>query len=241
MSKCIIMSIIIDNKDKRENFYQRNQKWEQKQIMNVKLRAIVNYLIGFFYVTEKKYSCSITKIGKLLSILAFKAYIKNEENILGEYVTIKKYKDCGTYIPNIFTFNDINSDIYINAETITTQTIYNAISLGTDGTDILQVECQDTNDRIIDCVEYNEIHIPSKYILSQDTLTADEKELIRTVFIEYGAFSPDKLGKIIGDFCEKAKVFDGEENVDLKAVKAYRYAADTEALAIFIGSRKIEQ
>ncbi len=249
MSKYIIINIILD---KSQDFYHRNQKWEQQQMQNDKLRAIVNYLIGFFYETEKKYSCSITKIGKLLSILAFKAYIESEERILGKYVAIKKYKDCGTYIPDIFSFSDINNNIYVNAETITTRAIYEAISSGTkntadtaDTTDTIdtatiKVDCQDTNKQIKDRVEYNKDKIPPKYILQPDELTVAEKELIKTVFLEYGAFSPDELGKIIGDFCQKAAVYDEEENVDLEVVRSYRYTDDTEALAIFIGSSKIE-
>jgi hypothetical protein len=40
--------------------------------MHANLRECMNYLIQLFYKTDKRYSCTRSKISKLLSILAFK-------------------------------------------------------------------------------------------------------------------------------------------------------------------------
>lgn len=238
MSKSVIINIILDN----NNVNNKNvcEKKEKRTTMNTKFRAIVNYLIGFFYTTEKKYSCSVTKIGKLLSILAFKEYVENGKYILGESVIVKKYKACGTYIPKLFMYSDISSNIYINAETITTETIYNAISSSNSTSDAIEITTKDTNEHITDFIEYEDTYIPSKYKISEDILTEEEKSKIQTVFLEYGAFSPDLLGEIIGDFCTKAGVFDSENNVDFSILKKYRYANDDEVIAKFIGCTRIE-
>ena len=58
-------------------------------------QSCMNYLISFFYKTDKRYSCTRTKLGKMLSILAFK-YAINGVNIFDE--KIHKYENCGTWI-----------------------------------------------------------------------------------------------------------------------------------------------
>ena len=54
---------------------QSSEKTDESQTMETRFYCftdIVDYLISLFYKTNKKYSCSRTKIGKLLSILEFK-------------------------------------------------------------------------------------------------------------------------------------------------------------------------
>lgn len=63
--------------------------------LNVDLRDLCCFLITLFYKTERKYSCCRTKVGKLLSILAFK-YAMNNEKLFNE--RIYKYDECGTAI-----------------------------------------------------------------------------------------------------------------------------------------------
>ncbi len=63
--------------------------------LNVDIKSLIAVFIIFFYGTGCKYSCTRTKIGKLLSILAFK-YALNGEKLFNE--TIYKYDNCGTIL-----------------------------------------------------------------------------------------------------------------------------------------------
>lgn len=77
--------------------------------LNVNLKQSANYLIQLFFKTGKKYSCTRTKIGKLLSIVAFE-YALDGKQVFNE--TIYKYEeDCGTAIQEIMNYFD--KDIYI--------------------------------------------------------------------------------------------------------------------------------
>lgn len=66
------------------------------QNSNLRLKEITYYLIQQFYKTGEKYSCTQTKLGKLLSILAFK-YARNGQKLFD--TPIYKYPPrCGTLI-----------------------------------------------------------------------------------------------------------------------------------------------
>lgn len=62
---------------------------------NVNTKELAYYMIKMFYETDCKYSCTRTKIGKLISILAFKYATKG---ILLFDDPIYKYDNCGAYI-----------------------------------------------------------------------------------------------------------------------------------------------
>lgn len=66
--------------------------------LNVDLGELCCFLIQLFNNTEKKYSCSRTKVGKILSILAFK-YAMNGEKLFSE--RIYKYDGCGTSVETL--------------------------------------------------------------------------------------------------------------------------------------------
>lgn len=63
--------------------------------IRVHIKSLTYYLVSLFFKTGRKYSCTSTKIGKILSILAFK-YAYN--GILLFDAEIKKYENCGTII-----------------------------------------------------------------------------------------------------------------------------------------------
>ena len=63
--------------------------------MNESLKYTTNYLISLFYRTDCRYSCSRTKIGKLLSIVAFSYACENRQLFAQP---IYRYDDCGTGI-----------------------------------------------------------------------------------------------------------------------------------------------
>ncbi len=79
--------------------------------LHVSLKEITNYLIQLFYATEQKYSCSRTKLGKLLSIVAFLYALKNVE-LFDE--TIYRYDGCGTAINELKSY--VDRDIYIQLQ-----------------------------------------------------------------------------------------------------------------------------
>ena len=70
---------------------------ETKMIeLNANLKDVTSCLIRMFYQTDKKYSCTQTKLGKMLSILAFR-YAINGEKLFNE--SIYRYPpNCGTLI-----------------------------------------------------------------------------------------------------------------------------------------------
>lgn len=92
---------------KNEEFYTKKKQMEK---LNVSLEQAANYLIQLFYMTEKRYSCTRTKIGKLLSIVSF-VYAR-ENKVLFEDL-IYKYNNCGTAIPRIM--NEYDKDIYVQS------------------------------------------------------------------------------------------------------------------------------
>lgn len=76
--------------------------------IHANLRESANYLIQLFYQTKKRYSCTRTKVGKLLSIVAF-VYAKKGEKLFDE--TIFKYDNCGTSINELKVY--VDRDVYI--------------------------------------------------------------------------------------------------------------------------------
>lgn len=91
----------------------QNKMYKTKEIQyltekHANLNESANFLIQLFYQTGKKYSCSRTKIGKLLSIVAF-LYAKNGQKLFDEIIF--KYDNCGTSINELKFF--VDRDVYI--------------------------------------------------------------------------------------------------------------------------------
>lgn len=105
------MEVYTEERVKPNNLYSENQRFhtkeEQMEELNVNLEQAANYLIELFYMTGRKYSCTRTKIGKILSIVAFD-YAMDNKRIFKE--TIYKYDDCGTAIREIM--DSFDRDIY---------------------------------------------------------------------------------------------------------------------------------
>ncbi len=76
--------------------------------LHTNLKEITNYLIQCFYATGQVYSCSRTKLGKLLSIVAF-LYALDDVELFDE--TIYRYDGCGTAIDELKSY--VDRDIYI--------------------------------------------------------------------------------------------------------------------------------
>lgn len=143
--------------------------------LNVNLKQVVNYLIQLFYKTDKKYSCTQTKIGKMLSILAFK-YAQKNQLLFNE--NIYKYPpDCGTlirdlvFIPNDIYFRDIEFENPDNSE-------------------------------FIDDIFNDNVEIPARYF-NTIALPVEIEAEIEKLFRKYGAYSSRKLAELLNPIVDK--------------------------------------
>lgn len=82
---------------------------ETMKELHVNLAYATRYLVQLFYQTGQKYSCTRTKIGKLLSIVAF-AYARKGEQVFDE--KIYKYDGCGTAIKELLSIIE-DRDVYL--------------------------------------------------------------------------------------------------------------------------------
>ncbi len=142
--------------------------------LHTSLKGVTYYLVQFFYKTEKKYSCTQTKLGKLLSILAFK-YAKNKillfDEIIYEYPS-----HCGTLIKAL-TF--VPQNIYVRG-------------LSEPSND----RPTENNDEFIDVI------VPSQYTSVID-LSDSIKNEIEQVFRYFGAYSGDDLANNLNPIVDK--------------------------------------
>lgn len=111
----IKMEVYAKEKDKFNKPHYENErlntKEERMEKLNVNLEQTANYMIQLFYQTGQKYSCTRTKIGKLLSIVAF-VYAKKDRQIFNE--VIYKYGDCGTTINELTA--TVDRDVYLQCD-----------------------------------------------------------------------------------------------------------------------------
>ncbi|MBR4959316.1 MAG: hypothetical protein IKY52_00285 [Clostridia bacterium] len=77
---------------------------------SVNLISATEYLIYLFIKTNRRYSCTRTKLGKLLSIVAFK-YARQGRRIFDE--NIYKYGGCGASINELKLF--VERDVYMQS------------------------------------------------------------------------------------------------------------------------------
>ena len=137
--------------------------------LNVSLEESANYLIQLFYNTGKRYSCTRTKIGKLLSIVAF-LYARNNQKLFNE--DIYKYDDCGTAI------NELKAHI--------DRDVYN------------QIEYQDDEQEYQEMIDnsFGLDDVAEKHLICC-SLPEDVRTNIETIFRRFGSFSPYNLGQCI--------------------------------------------
>lgn len=138
--------------------------------LNVDLISATNYLILLFFKSGQKYTCSRTKIGKLLTIVAF-TYAVEKKLLFNEKVY--KYGNCGTAINEILDKYD--RDIYISNPIDDNE---QTISFG---------------DKTINDLDES---IKREY---GDNLKLDisVKRRIDDVFIKFGSYSASRLGDCI--------------------------------------------
>ena len=149
----------------------------QMKKMNVNLKEAMNYFVHLFYQTEQKYSCTRTKLGKLLSILAFK-FACNEEIIFDE--TIFKYPPCcGTRIKDLDFI--IVKNIYVRDLTLPNFDKPSEISI---------------------CELKRNLTVPPEYSAIENLSDSIINE-IENVFLRFGAYPGDDLGNLLNPIVDK--------------------------------------
>ena len=164
--------------------YSKNQEVEN---LHINLEEATNYLVQLFYKTGQKYSCSRTKIGKLLSIVAFK-YVVEDKNAFDEI--IYKYNDCGTAFNELKLYTD--RDVYIKVEYF----------------DDKEYIKENLNDEI------NEVDAPDKYKGTKN-LPNEFKNRVQEVFREFGAYSAIDLGECINALVDNYNITKPNGEIDL--------------------------
>ena len=154
------------------------------------LRHATNYLIQLFYRSEQRFSCTRTKIGKLLSIVAFK-YARKSIRLFDE--DICKYQQCGTAINELKLL--LERDIYIQEDYEDSKN---------------RVDCSNLKDNL-DC-------IPSLY-LEIGALDPNVKKTIEDVFCRFGAYSPLDLGNGLCDLVFYKDVTQDNDVIDLYKIQ----------------------
>lgn len=86
-----------------------NKRGKSMEELNVSLERVADYFIALFRASGERYSCSRTKLGKLISIVAFK-FAHNNFKLLSE--KIYKYDNCGTYIKELSSI--VDRDVYVS-------------------------------------------------------------------------------------------------------------------------------
>ena len=169
------------------NSTQQNMDAKEKMNnLNINLKELTYYLIQLFYQTGRRYSCTQTKLGKLLSILAFR-YAHNG-NILFEETIYKYPPNCGalikdlTFVPREIYTRDINADDFDMSSPI---------------------------DVAID----TSIDIQESYKMDF-TLSNEVISEIETVFRLFGAYTPYKLGELLNPVVNKIKSDGNELNLE---------------------------
>lgn len=155
--------------------------------MHANLAQCANYFVQLFYQTGRKYTCTRSKIGKLLSIVNF-LYARDDKLLFDEAVC--KYEGCGTAIKELKFILD--RDIYICSE------------------------YRDYKKEIPDAEFRKNASIPERY-KETDRLSEDIKNTIRRVFQKFGAYSVVDLGDALSIIVEHSGVTksDGKINPDI--------------------------
>jgi len=155
------------------------------------LRGCANYLIQLFYKTDKRYSCTRSKIGKLLSILAFKYACKGIK-LFEE--TIDRWPNCGTFIKE--TRFLVPVDVYVR----------DIDAVNPDGK------------KMIAGVELNHNACIPEFHQNISGLLPNLKRDIEDVFFYFGAYSQVDLSDELNPIVEYGRVCRPDGSVDLNEI-----------------------
>lgn len=151
----------------------------------IDLAQATYYLIQLFYQTGQKYSCTRTKLGKLLSIAAF--YYARKNQILFKE-SICKYDGCGTTIKELSFI--VDRDVYIR------------YSYSDSKSDISTNEIDET------------LFVPEKFT-QVERLSDEIKDALKNVFIKFGAYNAVELGRALNIIVQHSDVSDVNGKINL--------------------------
>ena len=166
-------------------------KAKQMKELKVNLKEATNYLIQLFFKTNQKFSCTRTKVGKLLSIVAFK-YAFQDTRIFDEII-YRYPPNCGTLIKDLMLF--IPRDVYIRDVSLGDNDSCNIISEG--------FSC---------CID-----IPAQY-KDVGTIPGEVKDEIEKVFKLFGAYPASDLGSLLNPIVEQV-VVEPSDKIELEKLK----------------------
>lgn len=169
--------------------------------VNANLRHVSNYMIQLFYQTEQQFTCTQTKIGKLLSILAFKYAIKDKK--LFNWI-IYRYKDWGTAIPDLLEFST-DRDVYLRSS-------------------YKDLNCEIPEDIWVTRNSItNEPLNPGQFVYATyrdiSLLTEEIKRDIEEVFCKFGAYCQRELGYILNPIVEYDRVTGYKNIIELDEIR----------------------
>lgn len=155
-----------------------NQVIEAKKSYTTKIFDAANYLIQLYYQTGEKYYCNIAKLERLLCIANFIA-IKNDLPLFNDCMTIRNF---GTGVPILYT-NFLGDICGIKGSRFSN--------------DLEIYECRKP-------IPINELdptrRIPPIYEIHNNELTKLDKQLLKDVFLRFGAYSTKDTAFYIDDF-----------------------------------------
>ena len=159
------------------------------------LKVATNYLIQLFYQTNRMYSCTRIKIGKILAIISFK-YARQGIILFDE--SVFKYDNSGSVINGLAML--VDRDVYLSYEYFDIKEISNIPAK----VDFLKQR------------EF-EVFVPEKY-KKNDGIHDDVKECIKEVFKCFGGYSSQLIGYFMNDLVCLPGVVDIDGSVDLEKI-----------------------
>lgn len=174
-------------KSKKKLIYKGKSMNQNETILSTKIYKKIsafdgaNFIIQLYYKTGQKYHCARSKVEKLLSIAGFVVMAKNAESLYNENIVLNS---CGTgfaEFPGYFP-----PDLIEGTEKETNAPLEEQILQSLDESAVIPLA-------------YNEL---------SDDLEEATKKLLENVFIKFGNYGSDKLGKAIDEFKKEVAVKD---------------------------------
>ena len=176
-----IKRLVMENGDKNmDNNVSKNTgeiikapKIPQYEHKKISAFDAANYIIQLYFKTNEKYHCTKSKVEKLLSIAGFSYMAKNAETLYEQDIVVNP---CGTGFVEFFG--------YFPPE----------IVKGVDNETNKAIEGELTT------IVNEGVAIPLGYQDKYGELTDEDIAMLNSVFMRFGDYEPDKLGKAIDTF-----------------------------------------
>lgn len=164
--------------------------------LDVDVMDAAKYLIKMFYATGQRYSCTRTKIGKLLSIVAF-SYARQGKVLFGSKTPIFRYPNCGTAIEELLM---LDRDVYRSRK-------YQD--------DRKPFDSEFNDDPLRISIQYSKIN--------PDQIPIDVRDRIEAVFRKFCAYTQSDLSEILNPIVDIPGVADEKTGqIDLDRIRLIR-------------------